>query len=109
MKRVLTAVVLIPLVLLAVFRAPWWLLPVLLALVVMLALRESLNLIKGYDITPPGWAVYTASVLVILTMVLGTVFGDFLISGGWGLPMLLALGCALPVIFRKDMRGALLA
>ena len=43
MRRVLTAVVLIPLVLLAVFKAPLWLFGVLVLLVALLATEEYLN------------------------------------------------------------------
>jgi len=109
MKRLLTAVVLVPLVLLAVFRAPWWLLPILIALVIVLALHEYLKIVRAYEIKPVAWAVYPAGILIVVVMAAGTIFGDFLASGGWGILFLLALACALPVIFRKDLRGALLA
>lgn len=51
MKRVLTAAVLIPIVLIAVFRAPIWLLAALVALVALLALHEYLTIADahGYE------------------------------------------------------------
>lgn len=52
MKRVLTAVVLIPLVLLAVFRAPSWLFAALVALVALVAAREFVDLVQHYNVTP---------------------------------------------------------
>ncbi len=52
MKRVLTAVVLIPLVLLAVFKAPIWLLIALVGLVSLLATYEYLGVAAGYGIEP---------------------------------------------------------
>lgn len=52
MKRVLTAAVLIPLVLLAVFKAPNWLFTVLIATVALLALMEYLEIAAGYGFEP---------------------------------------------------------
>lgn len=48
MKRVLTAVVLIPIVLLIVFRAPAWLFTGVVALVAILALLEFAALVRGH-------------------------------------------------------------
>src|SRR5438067_8540853 len=52
MKRVLTAVVLIPLVLLAVFKAPGWLFASLIGAVALLAAHEYLGLAAGHGIAP---------------------------------------------------------
>ena len=52
MKRVLTAVVLIPLVLLAVFKAPGWLFGGLIGGVALLAGHEYLGLAAGHGIAP---------------------------------------------------------
>ena len=48
MKRVLTAVVLIPVVLLLVFKAPLWLFALVLAAIVILTLHEYLFLAFNY-------------------------------------------------------------
>jgi phosphatidate cytidylyltransferase len=52
MKRVLTAVVLIPLVLLLIFKAPPWLLPLVLAVIALAATHEYLNIVEGHGIKP---------------------------------------------------------
>lgn len=52
MKRVLTAVVLIPLVLLAVFRAPAPFFAAIVAAIAVLAAREFIDLVKHYSVTP---------------------------------------------------------
>lgn len=52
MKRVLTAAVLIPLVLLAVFRAPSPVFTALVAVVALLATTEYLQIIANYSVTP---------------------------------------------------------
>ena len=53
MKRVLTAAVLIPLVLLAVFRAPLWLFALLITVVVILAIREYLDILEAHGAGDP--------------------------------------------------------
>lgn len=52
MKRVLTAAVLIPLVLLLVFKAPPLLMALVLALIAWLCLREYFSIVEGYGIKP---------------------------------------------------------
>lgn len=52
MKRVLTAVILIPLVLLAIFRAPMWLFALLVLLVAVMATLEYLNLAQKSGVIP---------------------------------------------------------
>src|SRR5204862_2965071 len=63
MKRVLTAVVLIPLVLLAVFLAPNWLFTILVGAVALLATVEYMTLAAGYGYEPFRFLTY----LLILT------------------------------------------
>ena len=58
MKRVLTAAVLIPLVLLALFLAPNWLFTILVGLVALLATVEYLNLAAGYGYEPFRFLTY---------------------------------------------------
>ncbi|HEX8814171.1 MAG TPA: phosphatidate cytidylyltransferase [Terriglobales bacterium] len=58
LKRVLTAVVLIPIVLLLILRAPVSLLAVVAAVVALLAVQELLKLAELYGIRPLRWATY---------------------------------------------------
>ena len=62
MKRVLTAAVLIPLVLLAVFLAPNWLFTILVAAVALLATVEYLPLAAGYGYEPFRFLTYLLTV-----------------------------------------------
>ena len=55
MKRVATAVVLIPLVLLAVFRAPLWAFAIIVGLIALWTTREYLNLLPNYGVQPFRW------------------------------------------------------
>jgi phosphatidate cytidylyltransferase len=69
MKRVLTAVVLIPLVLLAVFRAPAWLFALLVGAVAILAAREFVDLVKHYGVSPFRMPTFVAVALMFLALV----------------------------------------
>jgi phosphatidate cytidylyltransferase len=66
MKRVATAVVLVPLVLALVFDAPYWLMSLVLALVAFLAAREYLAIVRAYGIQPFPWITLTTVVLSLL-------------------------------------------
>lgn len=114
MKRVLTAVVLIPVVLLLVFRAPLWLFALAVAGIVLLALHEYLNLLKGYGIEPIQRLTYIVSFCLILGMLyLGTEFVYMGFPWRWGILLspaavfVLPVIFGIPVIFRKEMRMAL--
>ena len=69
MKRVLTAVVLIPLVLLAVFRAPAPLFATIVAAIAVLAAREFIDLVKHYNVSPFRMPTYVGVVLLFATMI----------------------------------------
>ena len=69
MKRVLTALVLIPLVLLAVFKAPSWLFTLLVGIVALLALKEYLDLVERYGVKPMRWLTYGYVAFSFLTYI----------------------------------------
>jgi phosphatidate cytidylyltransferase len=115
MKRVLTAVVLIPLVLLAVFRAPSWLFELLVAVVIVLALHEYLGIATAAGLKPFKWLTYAAGLFPILFYLYSRWRGNdlpyesgFLLGLGW--ERLVAVGAiifGLPLLFRKDLKGGL--
>jgi phosphatidate cytidylyltransferase len=109
MKRVLTAVVLIPLVLLAVFLAPNWLFTILVGAVALLATVEYMTLAAGYGYEPFRFLTY----LLILTF-----YGLLIWSTGTPSPsgtvvllMLVFYFAMAPFVYlcagmgRKDMRS----
>lgn len=116
MKRVLTAVALVPVVLLVVFAAPLWLFALVVAAVAMLALHEYLGIAKGYGIQPLSLLTYLITLLFL--------FGAFaleekpllaeqpwlaLLSNTWlGLTGFTLL-FGIPIVFRRDMKMALAA
>ena len=110
MKRVLTAAVLIPLVLLAVLRAPNWLFSLLVAAVALLALSEYFDITAGYGVEPFRFVGYllTGTLFAIVfwagisqpspTVVLSALIFVFALS-----PFIL-LAVAMP---RSDLRSGL--
>src|SRR5579864_7043027 len=98
MKRILTAVVLIPVVLLIVFKAPWPVFDIVVAAIVILTLREYLDVTDAYGIKPFRWITYLVSTFVVL----GFTLYNFRWMG-WRLPILefsvIALAYLLVLIF----------
>jgi phosphatidate cytidylyltransferase len=66
-KRIATAVVLIPIVLALVLRAPVWALALVAASVALLAIHEFLKLTEFYGVEPMGWPTYVFTGLFFLT------------------------------------------
>src|SRR5581483_9972222 len=108
MKRVLTALVLIPLVLLAVFKAPSWLFTLLVGAVALLALKEYLDLVEAYGVKPIRWLTYVVSLLYILRFMLyddtahhwiGLALNAVGIDGSRLLVALIALDWLIPFLF----------
>jgi phosphatidate cytidylyltransferase len=77
MKRVLTALVLIPLVLLAVFRAPDWLFTLLVGVVAVLATIEYLQIAAKY-----GYKVYPVVTCATEILIFGAVIKAMTGTGG---------------------------
>src|SRR5512133_3189844 len=69
MKRVLTAVVLIPIVLLIILRAPLPVLAAVVAAVAVLTLRELLDLSRNYGVEPQRWPTYVLTILVFASVI----------------------------------------
>lgn len=65
MQRVITAVILAPLVLLAVFKAPLWLFAIIVALLAFLCTSEYLDIVAAHDLKPLRVLAYL-SVLAVL-------------------------------------------
>lgn len=116
MKRVLTAVVLVPLVLLVVFRAPIWLFALVVALVAVLTLHEYLNIVKAYGIEPLSWLTY---VVILLFLWAAYLYRDYSVIMSharqrtflqiWTALSLSLLIFGMPIIFRRDTKMALAA
>jgi phosphatidate cytidylyltransferase len=119
MTRVLTAVVLIPLVLLAVFRAPLWLFALLVAGIIVLALHEYLAIAESAGIKPFKWLAYVMSLMpFVLLWVRGwpveREYAKFTFGLSLSLEWITVLLAAavifgIPLVFRSDLRMGLAA
>jgi phosphatidate cytidylyltransferase len=69
MKRVATAVVLIPIVLLLVFRAPLWLLAVVVGTIALVTTCEYLGLVQAYGIKPLRTLTYLFTAILFASSV----------------------------------------
>ena len=111
LKRIATAVVLIPIVLVLVLRAPVLLLALVAAIVALLAIREFLKLTESYGVQPLRWPTYGFAGLFFLMLAVDA-------AGQTPLPMtgkfLVALGlmaASAPFLFltramrNEDLRG----
>ena len=121
MKRVLTAVVLIPLVLVAVFRAPLSLFALLVAAVIVLALHEYLAIAEAAGIKPFKWLTYVVSLLPLLIF-FALWFSertyavrryaayplDFAVFRTWSMWLIvLPVLVGIPLVFRKELASGL--
>jgi phosphatidate cytidylyltransferase len=70
MKRVLTAVVLIPVVLAIVFKAPLWLFALVVGAIIVLALHEYLGIVEAAGIKPFHGLTYAAGIFPTLLFLL---------------------------------------
>ncbi|MDP9263421.1 MAG: phosphatidate cytidylyltransferase [Acidobacteriota bacterium] len=111
MKRVLTAVVLIPLVLLVTFKAPIWLFAAAVTVVAVLAMREYMDLVKAYGFKP--FQVSTYAFVLLYFALLGFMGSQIEDAEGAGAYFLLAGSAALIPAFvyglialRQDLRTA---
>src|SRR5262249_26080168 len=120
MKRVLTAVALIPVVLLIVFRAPLWLYALVVAAVIVLALREYLGIAEAAGIKPFRWLAYAGALLpfaLLFYSILASTLHErryFFYSpegamlGAWWKLAVFATGIfGMPLVFRNELNGGL--
>jgi phosphatidate cytidylyltransferase len=106
LKRIATAVILIPIVLALILRAPVWALAIVAAVVALLTIHEFLKLTESYGVRPMAWPTYLFAALFFVILAVSTINETALLSTG---RFLVAMGfCAaiVPFIFlTRAMRG----
>jgi phosphatidate cytidylyltransferase len=122
MKRVLTAVVLIPVVLAIVFKAPLWLFALVVAAIIVLSLREYLDIAEAAGIKCFRLLVYATAVLPIFLLLASTVMENLpertrrywyyspegsMLRAWWYIAFLAPLICGIPLIFKKEITKGL--
>jgi len=104
LKRIATAVVLIPIVLALVLRAPVWALALIVGAVALLTIHEFLKLTEFYGVEPMEWPTYMFAALVFLVLAVNG--GTPLASTGRFLVTLAFAAALAPFIFlTRAMRG----
>ncbi len=108
MKRILTAAILIPLVLLAVFRAPLWLFLLITVVVALAAVFEYLGITAGYGFEPFRLLtyIYTAALFVVYYYAQGF-GGAALLAGILLLFMFAPFLLMISAMGRDDLRSAM--
>jgi phosphatidate cytidylyltransferase len=106
LKRIATAVVLIPIVLALILRAPLPLLTVVVAVVALLTIYEFLKLTESYGVDPMPLPTYLFTVLFFLMLGISSSGETPLLSTGKFLIMLGFAAAIAPFIFlTRAMRG----
>jgi phosphatidate cytidylyltransferase len=112
LKRILTAVVLIPIVLLLVLRAPVPVVALVAALVALLAVQELLKIAEAYKVTPIYWPTYIFVGLFFLTLAVNSSHATPLLSTAMFAGSVGFVAALAPFVFlvvgmrRADLGGA---
>lgn len=123
MQRVLTALILIPIVVLAVFKTPLWMYAIILTALALLCVREYLDIVAAHDLKPLRMLTYLSVLAVLGDYYLSVAIRGLRPSGATGWPMLrdpffqytilLVLVSAVPFVllvaamWTEDLRQAL--
>jgi phosphatidate cytidylyltransferase len=108
MKRVLTALILIPLVLLAVFRAPLWLFLLITAMVALAAVFEYLGITVGYGVERFRLLTYLYTAALFVVFYYAQEFGGGAVLAGILLLFLFAPFLLMTsAMMRDDLKAAL--
>ena len=106
LKRIATAVVLIPIVLALILRAPVWVLAVVAGSVALLTIHEFLKLTESYGVQPMTWPTHVFAALFFLMLGLTAQGDTALVSVGKFLVILAFAAAIIPFVFlTRAMRG----
>jgi phosphatidate cytidylyltransferase len=112
LKRIATAVVLIPVVLLLILWAPVPVVGALAGMVALLTIHEFLKLTKAYGVEPMGWPTYLFTSLFFVFLTVSGEGETALLSTGRFLVVLAFAAAIVPFVFltramyREDLRSA---
>lgn len=99
LKRIATAVVLIPIVLVLILRAPVWVLAIFAGIVALLTIHEFLKLTEFYGVRPMKWPTYLFAGLLFITLAVASGEATPLLSTGKILVTIAFLAAIAPFIF----------
>ena len=99
LKRIATAVVLIPIVLALILRAPIWALALVAAVVALLTIHEFLRLTEFYDVQPMAWPTYIFTAIFFIAVAAGAGGETPLLSTGKFLVVMAFAAAIVPFVF----------
>ena len=111
LKRIATAVILIPVVLVLILRAPVWALALVAGVATLLTIHEFLKLTESYGVEPMGWPTYIFTALFFVLLGISGEGETPLLSTGQFLVVLALAAAIVPFVFltramrREDLRG----
>jgi len=106
LKRIATAVVLIPVVLVLILRAPVPVLAAVAGIVALLTIHEFLKLTESYGVQPMGWPTYVFTGLFFVLLGISGESEAALLSTGKFLVVLAFAAAIAPFVFlTRAMRG----
>ena len=106
LKRIATAIVLIPIVLALILRAPVWGLAIVAGVVALVTIHEFLKLTESYGVEPMGWPTHLFAGLFFLMLTVSGEGETALLSTGKFLVVLGFTAAIVPFIFlTRAMRG----
>jgi phosphatidate cytidylyltransferase len=110
LKRIATAVVLIPIVLALILRAPVWMLAIFAGAVALVTIHEFLKLTESYGVRPMAWPTHLFAGLFFLALAFSSGIESPLLSTGKFLVVLGFVAAIAPFIFlTRAMRDGNLA
>jgi phosphatidate cytidylyltransferase len=110
LKRIATAVVLIPIVLVLILRAPVWVLAIFAGAVALVTIHEFLKLTESYGVRPMNWPTHLFAGLFFLLLAFSSAGETPLLSTGKFLIALGFIAAIAPFIFlTRAMRDRELA
>jgi phosphatidate cytidylyltransferase len=110
LKRIATAVVLIPIVLVLILRAPIWVLAIFAGAVALVTIHEFLKLTESYGVRPMNWPTHLFAGLFFLLLAFSSAGETPLLSTGKFLIALGFIAAIAPFIFlTRAMRDRELA
>lgn len=99
LKRIATAVVLIPIVLALILRAPVWILAIVAGTVALITIHEFLKLTESYGVQPMRWPTHLFAILFFATLAVAAGSDTPLLSTGKMLVILGFLAAIAPFLF----------
>jgi len=99
LKRIATAVVLIPIVLGLILRAPIWALALVAAVVALLSIHEFLKLTESYGVQPMAWPTYVFTAIFFAALAAGSGGETPLLTTGKFLVLLAFAAAIVPFVF----------